>query len=414
MGASSHNNNNFSVGLNSPVNYGDCSYIHSVLQCLLMHPIMERAQNIRIMNPNNKMLTTEIFHLYNEIKQRRTANSKNIIDLFYKIADEKKDSLGNDCRFAKRDPFHFLFYLLYLLHMELNESPGNFDLNKLLNLPIFIKKMEGTMENMFIEYLNKMHANSVIFKYFFWIEKNLYLCNKCGSYYDFIINHIFSMNIVDIYNYKNRLYPNRVQSKISLDDCFDYYCNYTYIPCEYCNSPINKTKKIFNGKTLIIRFKRNNLGNVNDVDFPNQFNFSKHSGLAVNDNSYNLYVLKSCISFGTIGNNRKYFADINVDVGNTGKWVRYVDSSIFDLSDNDITFFEPQLLIYELKNLESNYNNNPNMPNNNGNIPQNNINKNFQNNNNNNNFNNVQNVNNNFTNGFRDGNFSFYYKEPNN
>ena len=75
------------------------------------------------------------------------------------------------------------------------------------------------------------------------------------------------------------------------------------------------------------------------------------------------HFILACISRTKEG---KYFADINIGAEtNSGKWVRYLDSQAIKLdSSNDIKIFEPQILIYVLKNLERN-NNNYNYNNNN-------------------------------------------------
>ena len=385
MGAIPNNNFKYPARLEAPYNYGDCSYVHSVLQSLLMHPIMKEAQNIfnnGNMNLNNIRLTNEMLNLYNKINQNSIANSKNIIDLFFIIANENVNNFGdNFSRVTMKDPYHFLFWVLYFFHKELNNSPKNFDLNRLKNILLPIKSNENLMQSLFGEYLVKMHNNSVIFQYFFFVERQKYLCNNCGTYYDFNINHIFSMNVDNILNYKKKKYqiPGGVRTIINLDDCFDYYCNNNYDFCEYCKLGINQYKKIYNRKSLIIRFKRNCLGEKCDVDFPIPFDFSNYSALKEGDMKYHLYVLKSCISFNK--KSGKYFADINVDVNNnTGIWVRYTDSGFTKLnSSNEVKSFEPQLLIYELKTLEQNNNNNLN------------INNNHQNSNNNNNNNNENN-----------------------
>jgi len=155
---------------------------------------------------------------------------------------------------------------------------------------------------------------------------------------------------------------------VTLDDCFDCYCNDNNVFCQYCNSNIKQYKQIYNGKSLIIRFRRNSLGNSCDVSVPYTFDFTRYSGLTDNDFNNRFYVLKSCISFMPFNNNSgKYLADVNIDVNsNSGKWIRYMDSQVKVLDNpDDIKRYEPQILIYELKILEPNNNfGNQNMNNN--------------------------------------------------
>ena len=349
------------AGFSANINYGDCSYIHSVLQCFLMHPLMKEINNLfnfNQFNNNRFRLTIEMLKLFKTINKGNIGNSTDIIDLYDKISSENRNILGNDKRYLLKDPYHFLYYFLHFLNLELNFSQGNFDLNLLTNASLRDKKQENLILEIFAEYLLAYHGNSLIFKFFLSSEKNKYLCNNCGTYFDFSINSIFTMflpQIKDYYYIKNR----HNAQIVTLDDCFDCYCDDNNVFCQYCNSNIKQYKKIYNGKSLIIRFKRKSLGNSCDVSFPYAFDFTKYSGLTDNDIKNKLYVLKSCISFMPFNNNGgKYFADVNVDVNsNSGKWIRYMDSQWKVLNNpDDIKKYEPQILIYELKILEPNNN----------------------------------------------------------
>ena len=361
----------FPAGLSAHKNYGDCSYIHSVLQCFLMHPLMKEINNSFNFNQlnNNKRfrLTIEMLRLFNTINQGNIGNSTYIIDLHDKISDENRNILGNDNRYLLKDPYHFLYYFLHFLHIELNFSQGNFDINVLTNASLRDKKQENLILEIFANYLLAYHGNSLIFRYFLSSEKNKYLCNNCGTYFDFSINSIFTMYLPQIKEYYYR--KNRHNAQIvTLDDCFDCYCNDNNVFCQYCNSNIKQYKQIYNGKSLIIRFRRNSLGNSCDVSVPYTFDFTRYSGLTDNDFNNRFYVLKSCISFMPFNNNSgKYLADVNIDVNsNSGKWIRYMDSQVKVLDNpDDIKRYEPQILIYELKILEPNNNfGNQNMNNN--------------------------------------------------
>ena len=358
---------NSPAGLNVDSNYGEFSYIHSVLQCFLMHPFMKEIinnSNYYFQDNQSFRLTNQMINLFDTINQGNTGNSKNIIDLFYQIVNEKLDSFGGDDRYKLKDPYHFLYFFLHFLHLELNFSDKNFNVDNLINVQLPIKKQENLIQNIFANFLFSNHGNSLIFKYFLSSEKNQYLCNNCGIYYDFSINSIFTMYLPQIIRFKIK---NNRNSSVTLDDCFECYCNDNELYCQHCNSNISirQYKRIYNGKSLIIRFKRNSLGNVCDVNFPYTFDFTNYTGLNDGDINNRLYVLKSCISFNN--NNRKYFADININVhSNSGKWVRYMDSQVKVLDNpDDIKRYEPQILIYELKILEPNNNfGNQNMNNN--------------------------------------------------
>ena len=229
------NSISFPAGLNTPNNYGNCSYVNSVLQCFLMHPFMKDINNSYNYNQfsNRFRLTIEMLNLFNTINQRNIGNSKNIIDLFYKISEENRQNLGNDDRFLLHDPYHFLYYFLHYLHIELNFSLGNFDLNLLTGASVPVKRQENLIQDIFAKYLMAFHGESLIFKYFLSSEKNKYLCNNCGIYYDFSINSIFTMYLPQVINYISKKNANRAQN-VTLDDCFDCYCQDNDIVCQHC------------------------------------------------------------------------------------------------------------------------------------------------------------------------------------
>ena len=136
------------AGINTNQNFGDCSYAHSALQCLLMHPIMNECslnQQILFNNINRFQLTCEIINLYNSIKQRQTGNSSNFIQLFLNHYNQKISGKITGAGNFQKDPYHFLKYLLILLHSELNQSPKTFDINKFQNLTIEERKNEQTL-----------------------------------------------------------------------------------------------------------------------------------------------------------------------------------------------------------------------------------------------------------------------------
>ena len=353
------------AGINTNQNFGDCSYAHSALQCLLMHPIMNECslnQQILFNNINRFQLTCEIINLYNSIKQRQTGNSSNFIQLFLNLYNQKISGKITGAGNFQKDPYHFLKYLLILLHSELNQSPKTFDINRFQNLTIEERKNEQLIKELYAEFFQQNYCGSVIFNNFYSCEKSQYICPNCQTYYDCDLFCIFSMDVQK--TLEERKKNNSIfQSNLTLDDCLDYYCNNNPMKCPFCNINIFRYVKIFNGKTIIIRFKRNNLGNSCDIQFPIKYNFTKYS--ACGNNSNNNYILKSIISYKPQAN--KYFADINTNLNSDlGQWNRYMDSQIQVLSSfSDIYKFEPQILIYEQMDLNQGNNNNNNNNNNN-------------------------------------------------
>ena len=381
-------------GINSSKSDEECSCFHSVLQCLLMHPIMKNCWDkynfiINHINNNNNRypLTLEIIKMYSFIIKGQTANSSNFIRLFQNIVNQNRNSFGINDAYSIKSPGQFLYILLFLLHIELNESPKNFNMNLLNDIPLNQKKDENSLVNFYVDYINKCHKDSISFKSFFNTDKKIYNCLKCGMYYDCDLKHIFYMNLSNINEYRKKNF-NIQQYNVNLYECFDYYCNNNNMLCQYCGINIIKYVRIFSGKTLIICFERNsNDGSPkNDVDFPIHFNFSKY---AVWNEGNKDYTLKACISYGCIQRyGWKYFADINFDANNNsqGRWVRYIDSHSYILeSCTKIYDYKPQILIYQSNDLEGNNNmyNNCN----------NNVQQNLNNNNNNNNHHHHQNFN---------------------
>ena len=64
------------------------------------------------------------------------------------------------------------------------------------------------------------------------------------------------------------------------------------------------------------------------------------------------YALSSCISF--VQNSGNYFADCCIKSQNGNNFYRFINNQIMPININDIYQYEPQVLIYELKNQNSN------------------------------------------------------------
>ena len=352
MGSSSNSSKIPGVIIYYP-NNEDYSYAHSVLQCLLVHPFMyeidnfinQNMNNDIFNNDNNFLLTKELYSMNKRILKGIPAVSNNILEIFKNYVEKNKNVFQNIEEVYKKEPYNFMYYLFQFLHLELNFSQNNFNLN-LFNISVSQRKDEIYIQNLYSNFINQCHRNSIIYDYFFNLEKITYYCINCEKYFDYDLKNIFLMDVPQIM-------INKKKNIINLDDCFDYYCNRNNSGCYICNrNNIQQEIKIINTKSLIIGFKRNKTENKCDIDFPINFDLSKYSAFP-NDNNY---ILKSIISF----NNGKYFAYINYNVDiNTGEWFRYTDSIIKKLDQSyEIYQYQPQLLIYQLKGLETNINNN--------------------------------------------------------
>ena len=339
-----NNNSNYPDGIfNNTIN-GDFSHVNSVLQSLsntdLINQFQKFAQFKNIYNTNNYRLIKAIIGLANHF------DSSNIIQVYRTIYNENINKLGNN-RVLAPDPFHFLFYLLQFLHMEANNSPKNSDPNILNSLTVEQKKNEDDVVTIFINYITSNHKDSIIFDYFFHSEENKFLCPNCGTYYDCELISIFKMPVAKILEWRNRNFKEKINFNLTLDDCFNYYCQNNQRICQ-CNTSINIYKKIFNWKYIIISFIRDSLGNNREIDFPINFDFSKFSAVT---NGKNKYVLNSCISYMFYsGNKGIYISDVNFGLDSeNGIWVRYMDKSKQPQNSfQNIYQYQPQMLIYRL------------------------------------------------------------------
>ena len=357
MGAAGNNNPNYPSGISYDQRNGECSFAHAVLQTLYFHPMMKNDINNNsvneIMNGDRYPITKEIFKMFISMRNGERTYSYDFFEVFIKTFNQSKAAFGPDNQFLRKDPYHFLFFLLHFLQLELNFSPRTFDINRLNNLMLGEKRDKRNIFELYNNFMIQNHSYSIIFKNFFNSEENEYTCQNCGTYFDFDLNNIFTMDISNI-----NLNPGNT---INLDECFNSYCNPNNMRCQYCYNRVLLNKKIYHGNTIIIGFKRKKLGNRNDIDFPIRLNISKYSGVT---EGRVLYVLKSCISFMPMNNNPGvYFTDINLNLNsNTGKWIRYYNDTVYELQNfNAIYNYEPQLLIYQLEDLEQN--NHPNPPN---------------------------------------------------
>lgn len=221
MGAAGNNNLNYPSGISNDQRNGECSFAHAVLQTLYFHPMMKNNMDNNsineIMNSDRLPITKEIIKMFISIRRRERTYSYDFFEVFINIFNRNKEAFGPNDQFLRKDPYHFLFFLLHLLQLELNFSPKTFDINRLNNLMLEEKRDERNIIKLYSEFMIQNHSNSVIFQNFFNSEKNKYTCQNCGIYFDFGLNSIFTMDISNInLNQGNT---------INLDDCFKSYRN---------------------------------------------------------------------------------------------------------------------------------------------------------------------------------------------
>ena len=410
--------NSFPAGISNMLNKNlNFSYAHSVIQSLYF--LDSSKYLFDFMNYNNMRnnalfpLSNELLNIYECIKQGKTANSQNILFYYYKYYEENKYNIQSK-NVLKPDPFHFIYFLSQFLHIETNITKI-FD-NSLYNQRLEVMKNDDSIYKMFLEFL--LTQNSIISNIFFNTVRYTYCCEKkCGWYYFYGLQNIFRMKLDSVRQYRDESNPNRKGDNLELSDLFLSYCGANPINCKHCGSKSIKryTKLLYPAKIIIISLERKKHFFKNDLNFLFEFdidNFiTKTRTQGMNINSY--YELKAVISYFKSDNVGKYFADCKIKGNmNQNMWVRYIDYNYFPVNPEEVLIYEPQILIYEVKNNHNmnmnnninfnmmnqpnfNYNNiNNSMMNNNNHMM---INNNYELNNNNNmmmNFNNNNNLNN--------------------
>jgi len=412
-------------GIRNNANY-NYSYVHAVLQSLSCLDCAKQFVNIvdsnnQYNNNNQFQLTVEVSALFKRLNLGYEGYSPLIIKLVNDLYQNNKSRIISKNALSN-DPYHFLFLLLDFLHLENNMAPNpSYDTSILYNQNLDKQKIDDYIYCLFISFF-KQTQNSMICDFFFNVEKYTYKCTNCGFYYFYGIKKIFRIDVDTTLKYRNLAFPNRRNTKLTLDECFRAYIGGKEMNCKFChqnNSTYLYTKICCSTRVLIIYLERRNHCFYGDVDIISHFNIadyfsiSRTSGMRINP----YYVLKACISYCNMG---KYFADcyVNPYNCNNGAWYRFMDNQIriLDNVNEEINKYEPQMLIYELDEDYFNYiqqngqninqfnnnnqmNNNINQMNNNddqmNNINQININDDQSNNNQINQFNQINQINNN-------------------
>ena len=351
-------NQNFSnnLPLKAVKNYNinmEASYINSVLQALISIDCIKNW--IKILNNSNIMdkveasLTKEFYQMFcSAYSGQQKIDSTNIIFHF-----ENKTRMIYNKNIIK-DPYHFLFYFLNILHFE-NNSPlnPNFDMNIYQNQMFQTLTNDDMMLKLYRDYFQQTQ-NSVISDYFFNTLKYAMTCPLCLPIYSYDHKKIFHFDVDQFRIIRDQMYPHRINKNLSLDECF--FCYYRGNPqiCNICGNynSYNYQKIYCSSRVLIFSFKRNNHIFKGDIDFGVDFSISNY----VINKSYcynRKYILKSIISYCNIP---KYFADVNIN----NNWVRFMDiNNSYDAkilkNISELYRFEPQILIYELEEFQNTF-----------------------------------------------------------
>ena len=334
---------------------GEFSYADSVLQAFIQ---LECVQNwfhqitqLNIINHPyfNQSLTKDLYLLIQSIACNVLDSSQLISDFEFKSKDFfKKD--------VKKDPFHFLFYFLDILHLEMN-CPKNFNFNKEAYYKSLYDNIHSDYNtfNLFANYMEQTQ-NSFISNNFFSIAKYMINCPLCQSMFNYDFKKIYRFDLDELLNTRNQCDPLNMGNSLSLNNCFQYSANTKANKCGFCNNSIaSQCEQIFQtSNILIIAFKRKNhtYNYQCDLRFYENFNVSNFT---INKNSKNInYKLKAVISYW----NNKYFANVFFN----GNYFRIMDCQVNQMNPNDAILinvnqlleYEPILLIYEI-NYQNNF-----------------------------------------------------------
>ena len=322
----------------------ETSYANSVLQSFLYLECVQNWLNslktTGQINNNfyNTTLTKDLFSLFNNLSQNINIDSSQLILDFESKSNElwKKN--------INQDAFHFLNYLLKILHIENNRPKNtNFDHN------LYLQNIKSTISNdlsvfsFFNNYLDQTQ-NSFISVYFYNVIKYCVNCPRCSIMFNYIDKKIIRFNLDEIN--PNKSINNK---KISLNDCFNYFNKVKKEKCKMCQKDISSEfQQIYNSaKLLIIEFnrKKSNSNFKNDVRLYLNFDISR---FIINQECENKnYNLKAVVC--RYGPNN-YFADVKIN----SNFYRFMDClkgiDVKKLNNiNELSEYEPQLLFYEIE-----------------------------------------------------------------
>ena len=301
----------------------------------------------------SKALTKDLYLLYCDLISETNID----LDSSQLLMDFESNIQNIFHKNITKDPYHFIYYFLELLHYENNfPAETNFNFNN------YNKKLRENisndinMFNIFNDFFNKTH-NSIISKNFYNIQKYAANCPACKSLYNYGFKKIIRFNLDELIFLRNKIYPLKAQNLISLSECFRCSSKMKPINCTMCHQGVAYIlQQVYDtSNILIIAFNRfNNKNNFkNDVKFYLKFDISE---LIINKNSKNTkYKLKAIISCYSNG---KYCSFVSIN--NTFyqfmncpgmKEVKLINDA------NELMTYEPHLLIYELDNQNGNINN---------------------------------------------------------
>lgn len=297
----------------------------------------------------NKALTKDLYLLFCNLTSGSNLDSSQLIkDFEINIQNIFHKNIN-------KDPYHFLYYFLEILHYE-NNFPIESNINSANYKKELMKNISNDINvfNIFNDYFKKTQ-NSFISQNFFNIQKNMMTCPVCKSLYNYRYTKIIKFNLDELVFIRNQINPQKANNNISLNDCFRYNNKMRPINCfQGCKKSAYQFQSVYNASNvLIIFFKRHNRQNnfKNDVKFYDKFDISQ---FIINKNVQNTnYILKAIISSYTNGKycsyvliNKNFYQFMDCPGMNEVKLIK---------DTNELMIYEPHILIYELDYQNNSY-----------------------------------------------------------
>ena len=312
----------------------------------------DKLNNINKKEKQNKQTIINLDN-YDKNNNNEKSNLKIKVNKSPRESINKNKSIIQSKNVLKEDPFHFLFFLLQFIHFETNVPKNpNYNINLLNNQSMNNKQNDVYMFNLYKDFFNQTQ-NSLISNNFYNIERYLYECPNCKQYYNYGMKTVLRIDVEEVIKFRNNKFPMNINNKIDLRDCFYYYNDKITLTCENCGNPnTSKFAQICKpARVLMIAFERNYNGFNNDIDFPINLDLSAFINQNIINNNTN-YSLVSCISYDN--NSGKYFADCCIKSSGYRNFYRFIDNQISYINDKKYIYqYEPQVLIYELKNYKN-------------------------------------------------------------